>query len=62
MEVTISATNFDSDSMPIFHFWFHILFTTLVDFENEGYLNSACSNPTNVVLVIVLSMIIGKVA
>ena len=31
-----------------------------MDLENEVYLYSACSNPTNVVLVTVLDMIIGN--
>ena len=35
-----------------------ILFPTKVNLENDGDLFSACSNPTSVVLVIVLSTII----
>ena len=38
----------------------HILLSTKVHLKNVYYLYSACSNPTNVVLVIGLSMIIGK--
>ena len=34
--------------------------STYVNLKNANYLYSACSNPTNVVLVIVLSIIIGK--
>ena len=36
-----------------------ILFLTKVNRESDGDLYSACSNPTSVVLVIVLGMIIG---
>ena len=39
---------------------FYILFPTKINLENEGNLYSASSNPTNVVLVIVLGMIIRK--
>jgi hypothetical protein len=39
-----------------------ILFPTELHFKNVYYLYSACSNPTDVVLLIVLSMIIGKSA
>ena len=39
---------------------FDILFSTELHLKNVYYLYSACSNPTNVVLVIVLSMITGK--
>ena len=38
----------------------HILLPTKVHLKNVYYLFSACSNLTNVVLVIVLGMIIGK--
>ena len=38
----------------------NILFPTELHLKNVYYLYSACSNPTNVVLLIVLSMIIGK--
>ena len=38
----------------------YILFSTSFHLKNAYYLYSACSNPTNVVLVSVLSMIIGK--
>ena len=38
----------------------YILFPTELHLKNVYYLYSACSNPTNVVLVTVLSMIIGK--
>ena len=37
-----------------------IVFPTELYLKNVNYLYSACSNPTNVVLVIVLSMIISK--
>jgi hypothetical protein len=37
----------------------HVLFQTELRLKNVYYLYSACSNPTNVVLMIVLSMIIG---
>ena len=37
-----------------------ILFPAELHLKNVYYLYSACSNPTNVVLVIVLSMLIGK--
>jgi hypothetical protein len=37
-----------------------ILFGTELHLKNAYYLYSACSNPTNVVLVIILNMIIGK--
>jgi hypothetical protein len=40
----------------------HNLFPTELHFKNVYYLYSACSNPTDVVLLIVLSMIIGKSA
>jgi hypothetical protein len=36
------------------------LFPTEIHLKNVYYLYSACSNPTNVVLLVVLSMIIGK--
>ena len=39
---------------------FYILFSTEVDLENDYDLHSACSNPINVVLVIVMSIKIGK--
>ena len=38
----------------------HILFPTELHLKNVYYLYSACSNPINFVLVIVLNMIIGK--
>jgi hypothetical protein len=38
----------------------HILFPTELHLVNVYYLCSACSNLTNVVLLIVSSMIIGK--
>ena len=38
----------------------NILFGTELHLKNAYYLYSACSNPTNVVLVIILNMIIGK--
>ena len=38
----------------------YILFPTELHLKNVYYHYSACSNPTNVVLLIVLSMIIGK--
>ena len=38
----------------------HILLPTKVYLKNVYYLYSACSNSTYIVLVIVLSMIIGK--
>ena len=38
----------------------YILFPTELHLKNVYYLYSACSNPTNVVLVIFLSIIIGK--
>ena len=38
----------------------NILFPTKVNLENKGNLYSASSNPTNVVLVIVLGMTIGE--
>ena len=38
----------------------NILFPTKLHLKNVYYLYSACSNPTNVVLLIVLSMITGK--
>ena len=38
----------------------HILFRTELHLKNAYYLYSACSNPTNVALVIILNMIIGK--
>ena len=38
----------------------HIIFPTKVNLENDGDAYSACSNPTSVVLVIVLGIIIGK--
>ena len=38
----------------------HILFGTELHLKNAHYLYSACSNPTNVVLVVILNMIIGK--
>ena len=38
----------------------HNVFPTELHLKNVYHLYSACSNPTNVVLVIVLSMIIGK--
>ena len=46
----------------VFYFFhiYHILFPTELHLKNVYYLYSACSNPTDVVLVIVLSMIIGK--
>ena len=37
-----------------------ILFRTELHLKNAYYLYSACSNPTNVALVIILNMIIGK--
>jgi hypothetical protein len=39
-----------------------IFFPTRVNIENEDYLFSACSNPTDVVLVIVLGIVIGEIA
>ena len=38
----------------------YILFRTELHLKNAYYLYSACSNPTNVALVIILNMIIGK--
>ena len=38
----------------------YIFFPTELHLKNVHYLYSACSNPTIVVLLIVLSMIIGK--
>ena len=38
----------------------NILFGTELHLKNAYYLYSPCSNPTNVVLVIILNMIIGK--
>ena len=38
----------------------HILFPIRMNLENDGDLYSACSNPTSVVLVIRLGIIIGK--
>jgi hypothetical protein len=38
----------------------NILFPTELHLKNVNYLYSACSNPTNVVLLIALSIIIGK--
>jgi hypothetical protein len=40
----------------------HILFPTKVNREKESDSYSTCSNPTSVVLVIVLGIIIGKSA
>ena len=40
----------------------HIFSPTKVNLENEDNLYGACSNPTNVALVIVLGIIIGKYA
>jgi hypothetical protein len=39
---------------------YHILFGTELHLKNAYYLYSACSNPTNVVLVIILNLIIDK--
>ena len=39
---------------------FYILFQTSVHLKNAYYPYSACSNLTNLVLVIVLNMILGK--
>jgi hypothetical protein len=41
-------------------FLYYICFSILVDLENEDYFYSACLNPTNIILVTVLGMIIGK--
>ena len=38
----------------------NIILPTKLHLKNVYYLYSACSNPINVVLVIVLSMIVGK--
>jgi hypothetical protein len=38
----------------------HILFGTELHLKNAHYLYSACSNPTNVVSVIILNMIKDK--
>jgi hypothetical protein len=54
-----------NNAKPYFFNWvlnyyctvYFILFQTKVNFENDGDLYSACSNPTIVVLVIVLGII-----
>ena len=38
----------------------NMLFGTELHLKNAYYLYSACSNPTNVVLAIIVNMIIGK--
>ena len=47
---------------PFFKFYYSldILFATELHLKNVNNLYSACSNPNNVVSVIVLRMIIGK--
>ena len=60
-EKKISKTKYKQNYKLICtQFFMNILFPTELHLKNVYYLYSACSNPTNVVLVIVLSMIIGK--
>jgi hypothetical protein len=49
-----------SDYWVLFKIGYYIFSPTELHLKNVNYLYSPCSNPTNVVLVIVLSIIIGK--